>query len=103
MEFLGHIIYNEGANVDPRKTKEINNLPRPLSPTDIRSFLGLAGYYWSVVDGFVSIASSLTTLTQTSKKFEWSETCERSFQFLKDRLTSTPVLTLPEGTRGFVV
>ena len=103
MEFLGHIIYNEGANVDPRKTKAINNLPRPLTPTDIRSFLDLASYYRRFVDSFVSIAYLLTTLTQTSKKFEWSETCERSFQFLKDRLTSTPVLTLPEGTRGFIV
>ena len=55
------------------------------------------------MDGFASIASPLTTLTQKSVKFEWSEACERSFQILKDRLTSAPVLTLQEGTKGFVV
>ena len=52
------------------------------------------------MDGFASIASPLTTLTQKSKKFEWLEACEKSFKLLKDRLTSVPVLTLPEGTKG---
>ena len=55
------------------------------------------------MDGFASIASLLTTLTQKSKKFEWSEACEKIFELLKDRLTSTRVLTLAEGTMGFVV
>ena len=55
------------------------------------------------MDGFASIASLLTTLTQKSVKFEWSESYERSFQVLKDTLTSTPLMTLPEGTKGFVV
>ena len=54
------------------------------------------------MDGFTSIASPLTTLTHKSKIFEWSEACERSFKLLKDRLTSALVLTLPEGTKGFV-
>ena len=82
--FPGHIISSERVEVDPRKTEEVKNWPRPLNPTDIRSFLGLAGYYLSFVDGFVSIASPLTTLTQKSKKFEWLEACEKSFQLLKD-------------------
>ena len=77
--------------------------PKPLSPIDIRSFLGLAGYFRRFVDGFESIASPLTTLTQKCKKFEWSEACERNFQMLKDRLTFAPVMTLPEGTKDFVV
>ena len=81
----------------------VKNFPRPLTQTDIRSLLGLAGYYWRFVNGYVSIASLLTILTQRSKKFEWSEACEKSFQILKDRLTSAPVLTLSEGTKGFVV
>ena len=55
------------------------------------------------MDVFVCIASPLTTLTQKSKKFEWSEACDKSFQLLKSRLTSALVLTLPEGTKGFVV
>ena len=85
------------------KLEAVKNWPRPFSLTDIRSFLGLESYYCSFVDGFTSIASSLTTFTQKSKKFEWSEACEKTFQFVKDRLTSAPVLTLPEGTKGFVV
>ena len=55
------------------------------------------------MDGFASIASPLTTLTQKNMKFEWSEAYEKSFQILKDRLTNAPVLTLLEGTKGFVV
>ena len=65
----------------------MKNCPKPLTPIIIRSFLGLVGCYRRSVDGFASIASLLNTLTQ----------------FLKDRLTSTPVLTLPEGTKDFVV
>ncbi|WMV41284.1 hypothetical protein MTR67_034669, partial [Solanum verrucosum] len=67
------------------------------------NFLGLASYYRRFIEGFSSIASPLTTLTQKKAKFEWSEACEKSFQELKDRLTSAPVLTLPEGMDGFVV
>ena len=55
--FLGHIISSENEEVDPKKTEAVRNLPKPLNPTDIRSFLGLAGYYRMFVDGFVSIAS----------------------------------------------
>ena len=54
------------------------------------------------MDGFAPIESPLTTLTQKFKKFEWSESCERSFQMLKDRFTSAPVLTLSEGTKDLL-
>ena len=79
--FLGHIISTEGVGVevDPRETKVLKNWHRLLTPTDIMSFLGLAGYYRRFVDGFASISSPLTTLTQKGMKFEWSETCERNF------------------------
>ena len=101
--FLGHIITSEGVEVDSRKIEVAKNWPRPLTPTDIWSFLGLAGYYMRCVDGFASISSPLTTLTQKSMKFNWSEACERNFEILKDKLTSTLGLILPEGTKGFVV
>ncbi|KAH0695863.1 hypothetical protein KY289_013345 [Solanum tuberosum] len=101
--FLDHIVSSEGIEVNPKKTEVVKKCPRPLSPTDIRRFLGLASYYRRFVEGFSSISPPLTTLTQKKVKFEWSESCERNFQLLKDKLTSAPVLTLPEGTEGFVV
>ncbi|KAH0633374.1 hypothetical protein KY284_036160 [Solanum tuberosum] len=101
--FLCLIVSSRGIEVDPKKIDAVKNWPRPLSPTDIRSFLGLADYYRRFVEGFSSIASPLTTLTQKKSKFEWFETCEKSFQELKNRLTTAPMLTLPEGTDGFVV
>ena len=67
--FHGHIISSEGIEVNPKKIEAVKNLPRPLTPTDIRSFLGLAGYCRKFVDGFPSIVSPLTTLTQNSVKF----------------------------------
>ena len=102
MAFHGHIISCEGVNIDKRKTEAVKNCPRLLTPTKIKSFLGLAGYYRRFVYGFASIAS-LNTLTQNHKKFEWSEACEKSFQIFKDRLTSAPVLTLSKGTKGLIV
>ncbi|KAH0778029.1 hypothetical protein KY290_009440 [Solanum tuberosum] len=101
--FLGHIVSGDGIKVDTRKIEAVQNWPRPTSPTEIRSFLGLAGYYRRFVEGFSTIASPLTKLTQKTVKFQWSEACEKSFQELKKRLTIAPVLTLPEGTQGFVV
>ena len=65
--FLAHIISSEGLEVDPRKTEAVKNYPRPLTPTDIRSFMGLAEYYRRLFDGFASIACPLTTLTQKSE------------------------------------
>ena len=70
MAFLIRIISSEGVEVDPRKTEAVKNLPRPLTPTNIRSFLGLAGYYQRFINCFASIASLLTTLTLKIKKFE---------------------------------
>ncbi|XP_070003523.1 uncharacterized protein [Nicotiana sylvestris] len=101
--FLGHVISGEGVKVDFQKIEAVKNWPRPTSVSDIRSFLGLAGYYRSFVEGFSSISSPLTRLTQNKVKFQWSDTCEKSFEELKKRLTSAPVQTIPEGTEGFVV
>ncbi|WMV47080.1 hypothetical protein MTR67_040465 [Solanum verrucosum] len=100
--FIGHIVSNKGIEVDPEKTDAVKSWPRPLTPSDIRSFLGFADYYRRFVEEFSSIASPLTALTQKKAKFEWSETFEKSFQELKYRLTFAPVLTLPESTYCFV-
>jgi len=101
--FLGHVVSSEGIKVDPQKTEAVKNWPRPTTPTEIRSFLGLAGYYRRFVEGFSSLAAPLTKLTQKAVKFQWSDACEQSFQELKKRLTTAPVLTLPTGSGGFTV
>nr|XP_034908287.1 uncharacterized protein LOC118044188 [Populus alba] len=101
--FLGHVISAEGVFVDPQKVEAVLKWERPTSVTEIRSFLGLAGYYRRFIEGFSLIATPLTQLTRKDKKWVWSEECEASFQELKRRLTTTPVLTLPSGTEGFVV
>ena len=81
----------------------VRTWPKPLTPTDIRCFLGLTRYYRRFVDGFLSIFSPLTALTQKKVKFEWSEACEKGFQEFKDMVTSTSIFTSQDGNGGFVV
>ncbi|XP_070029718.1 uncharacterized protein [Nicotiana sylvestris] len=69
--FLGHVVSSEGIKVNPQKTEAVKNWPRPTTPTEIRSFLGLAGYYRRFVEGFYSLAALLTKLTQKAVKFQW--------------------------------
>jgi hypothetical protein len=71
--------------------------------TDVRSFLGLAGYYRRFIENFSKIAKPMTELLKNNTKFEWSEVCEKSFQELKKRLTIAPVLTLPDIKKDIVV
>ena len=101
--FLGHVVSREGIHVDPSKVEAVKGWLRPTTVTEIRSFLGLAGYYRRFVKDFSKLAAPMTRLTRKDVKFEWSDACEQSFQALKDRLTSAPVLTLPEGSGGFAV
>ncbi|MFG1569926.1 reverse transcriptase family protein [Staphylococcus aureus] len=79
MSFLGHIISAEGISVDPKKVEAVVDWKRPASVSEIRSFLGLAGYYRRFVKDFAKIASPLTRLTQKGVAFDWSEECEASF------------------------
>ena len=101
--FLGHIISEKGIRVDPAKVTYIVNWKRPTTVTEIRSFLGLAGYYRRFVQDFSRIAGPMSRLTQKKVKFEWTDKVEASFQELKKRLTTAPVLALPEGKEGFAV
>ncbi|XP_074356031.1 uncharacterized protein LOC141695701 [Apium graveolens] len=101
--FLGHIVSADGIRVDPAKVEAITNWPRPSTTTEVRSFLGLAGYYRRFVEGFSTIAMPLTQLTRKSNKFIWTDECETSFQELKKRLVTSPVLTLPSGLGGYVI
>ena len=87
--------------MDPKKIEIIAEWPRPTTVTEIRSFMGLAGYYRRFVKDFSKITMPLMRLTQKNIKFVWTDRCEEHFQLLKDLLTSAPVLTLPLGDKGF--
>ena len=101
--FLGHVVSKEGIQVDPSKIEAVVNWEPPKNVTEVRSFLGLAGYYRRFVEGFSVIATPLTQLLRKNTKFEWTAECQKSFEELKRRLTTAPVLTLPSRTGGFVV
>ncbi|KAJ9543976.1 hypothetical protein OSB04_023683 [Centaurea solstitialis] len=93
----------EGILVDPAKIEAIAKWEAPKTPTEIRQFLGLAGYYRRFIEGFSKIAQPLTMLTQKDKKFDWGQRQEDAFQLLKQKLCNAPVLALPQGTEDFVV
>ena len=79
ISFLGHIITGDGISVDPKEIEAIVHWKTPRNVTEIKSFLGLAGYYRRFIKGFSKIAKPLTNLTQKGVKFVWSEACEKSF------------------------
>ncbi|XP_070019695.1 uncharacterized mitochondrial protein AtMg00860-like [Nicotiana sylvestris] len=93
----------EGIQVDPKKIEAVKNWPRPISAIEIRSFLGLAGYYCRFIEGFSSIAAPMTRLTQKGARLRWLDECEASFQKLKTALTTAPMLVLPTGSRPYTV
>ncbi|GJR59794.1 putative reverse transcriptase domain-containing protein [Tanacetum coccineum] len=88
VQFLGHVIDSEGIHVDPAKIESIKDWTSPKSPTEIRQFLGLAGYYRRFIEGFSKIAKPMTKLTQKKVKFEWGDKQEAAFQLLKQKLCS---------------
>ncbi|GKB26362.1 putative reverse transcriptase domain-containing protein, partial [Tanacetum coccineum] len=102
VQFLGHVIDSEGIHVDPAKIESIKDWTSPKSPTEIRQFLGLAGYYRRFIEGFSKIAKPMTKLTQKKVKFEWGDKQETAFQLLKQKLCSAPILALPEGSEDFI-
>jgi len=103
VSFFSHLISNGGIAVDPSKVHAVLQWESPKSVFEIRSFLGLAGYYRRFIEGFSKLALPLTQLTQKGQTYVWDAICEKSFQELKKRLTSAPVLILPNQKESFVV
>ncbi|TYK03729.1 DNA/RNA polymerases superfamily protein [Cucumis melo var. makuwa] len=101
--FFGHVVSVKGVSVDPQKVEAIVNWERPTSATEVRSFLGLVGYYRRFIEDFSRLALPLTTLTRKNAKFEWSNKCEQSFQELKKRLVTAPILALPATGKDYVI
>ena len=103
VKFLGHTISSEGIAVDPSKVQEVMDWKPPSSVHQIRSFLGLAGYYRRFIPDFSRIAKPMTELLKNGVKFVWDEKCEKSFHTLREQLTTAPVLAQPDNTKSFDV
>ncbi|GJZ30461.1 putative reverse transcriptase domain-containing protein [Tanacetum coccineum] len=103
VQFLGHVIDSEGIHVDPAKIESIKDWTSPKSPTEIRQFLGLAGYYRRFIEGFSKIAKPMTKLTQKKIKFEWGDKQEAAFQLLKQKCAVAPNPSITEGSEYFIL
>ncbi|GJZ49532.1 putative reverse transcriptase domain-containing protein [Tanacetum coccineum] len=103
VHFLGHVVNHNGIHVDPSKIEVVRNWKAPTTPSEIRSFLGLASYYQRFITNFSKIAKPLTLLTQKNKKYEWGVEQEEAFHTLKSNLCDALILSLPDGVEDFVV
>ncbi|WVZ50601.1 LOW QUALITY PROTEIN: hypothetical protein U9M48_001841 [Paspalum notatum var. saurae] len=100
VSFLGHVINEKGISVDPSKVSAVVEWEKPSNVKEVRSFLGMAGYYRRFVKDFSIIAKPLSMLTHKNVKFEWTDKCGI---VLKEKLVSAPVLALPEPGKHFTV
>jgi hypothetical protein len=103
IKFLGHTISQDGISVDPEKVREVMDWKPPTTVRQIRSFLGLAGYYRRFIPDFSRIAKPMTELLKKGVKYDWSQKCEDAFHTLRQHLTTAPVLAQPDNTKPFEV
>jgi hypothetical protein len=101
--FLGHVISKGGISVDPSKVQDVLSWNVPMSVSDIQSFLGLVGYYRRFIKGFSKISKPMIKLLEKDKKFEWTPACKVSFQELKKRLMTTPILVMHDMEKSFSI
>ena len=101
VSYLGHRVTEEGLLPDPSLLAAIRDIPPPKTATEVRSFLGLAGYYRRYVKGFAAIAAPLHALTRKDAFFHWSEDCQAAFDQLKARLTTSPITAFPDFSQAF--
>ena len=114
VKYLGHVVSENGVSTDPAKTEAIKNWPKPTTEKELRSFLGIAGYYRRFVQNFAKIAAPLHSLlskpdkSKTKLKSEqfaklWNENCDIAFRTLKEKLTTTPILGYPDFSKEFIL
>src|ERR1041384_7705727 len=101
--YLGHVISKDGIAVNPERIQAILDWTPPNTVKQVRSFLGLASYCRRFVENFSKIAKPLTNLLHKGVKFEWTDKCQESFQALKDKLTSPPVVDPPDNQKYFMI
>jgi hypothetical protein len=103
IHYLGHVIFDEVIVVDTTKVKAIMEWPMPVNVPEVRSFMGLVGYYRRFVEGFSKIENLIMELQKKNKKFVWTEKCVESFRRLKELLRTTPILKVPDMDEDFLV
>ena len=103
VNFLGHIISDKGVSVDPEKIEAMLAIKRPVDVREVQIFLGLCNYYSKFVAGYAGMCKPLYALTVKGKVFEWSQDCEEAFQTLKQKMTTTPVLIMPDFAKRFTI
>jgi hypothetical protein len=103
VHYLGHVISNEGIALDPNNIRSIMEWPTPKDLSDIKSFMGLAGYYRRFIKGFSKIDFPITALQKKGVKFTWTSKCEERFWELKYLLTHALVLKIVDPDNDFLV
>jgi hypothetical protein len=103
IHYSRHIISKDGIAVDPEKIEAIREWSMLKNVLEVRSFMGLAGYYKIFHEGFSNIAHPITSLQRKGMKFQWKLDCEKSFQHLKQLLTSSPILRIAYPNEDFIV
>ena len=102
VNYLGHLVSEEGVTTDPEKIKSVKEWPRPTNVLEVRSFVGLCAYYRCFIESFSTTAAPLHDLTRKNKKLSWSSECEEAFLKLK-KLISAPILTYPHAEKQFIL
>ncbi|XP_050898334.1 uncharacterized mitochondrial protein AtMg00860-like [Lathyrus oleraceus] len=103
VKFLGHVISQGGVSVDLSKVEVVINWKRSKNASEVRIFLGLAGYYRRFIKGFSQLALPTARLTRKEIYFKWDSKCEQSFMSLKEKLTTAPVLIIPDPSKSYEV
>ncbi|CAH2089856.1 unnamed protein product [Euphydryas editha] len=101
--YLGHVITDKGVSPNPEKVRAIESLPAPKNPKDVKSFLGLVGYYRRFIENFSKITKPLTSLLKKDVSFHWTQEQELAFQTLKHKLISAPLLQYPDYSKPFIL
>ena len=103
IQYLGHILSATGIRPLPSKTHAIKNMKPPVTPKQVRAFLGLVGYYRKFIKGFAKIAKPLTLLTRQQVKFDWMPTHHTAFLQLKEAIVQAPILHYPNPSKKYIV
>jgi hypothetical protein len=103
ISFLGHLVNEEGIKPDPTKVDKVKNFPIPTNTTELRGFIGLASYYRRFVQDFATIVEPMNRLLRKDIPFIWNEACGKAFEFLKEKLTTAPILIYPDFSKPFIL